>query len=116
MGARLSYPSVNLSGKVAVVTGGNAGIGYETVKQLAVMGAHTIMACRSEEKAKAVCSFCLSLFVVVLRADCTTYCLHYSIILLLLVCFVVAYLSTVVLLDIAADCNACYLHYRPLTK
>ncbi len=54
MGARLSYPDVDLSGKVAVVTGGNAGIGFETTKALARMGAHTILACRSEEKAKAV--------------------------------------------------------------
>ena len=54
MGSRLSYPTVDLSGKVAVVTGGNAGIGYETAKSLALMGAHTIIACRSEERATAV--------------------------------------------------------------
>ena len=54
MGNRLSYPSVDLSGRVAVVTGGNAGIGYETAKALATMGAHTIIACRSEERAAAV--------------------------------------------------------------
>ena len=55
MGARQSlYPTVDLSGKVALVTGGNAGIGYETAKALAVMGAHTIIACRSSEKAQAV--------------------------------------------------------------
>ena len=45
---------VNLTKKVAVVTGGNAGIGYETAKALAVMGAHTIIASRSEERATAV--------------------------------------------------------------
>ena len=54
MGARLSYPTVDLSGKVAIVTGGNTGIGYETAKALALMGAHTIIACRSQEKATAV--------------------------------------------------------------
>ena len=42
MGAGQSFPVVDLSGKLAIVTGGNAGIGYETVKALAVMGAHTI--------------------------------------------------------------------------
>ena len=54
MGNRLSYPSVDLSGRVAVVTGGNAGIGYETAKALATMGAHTIIACRSRERAEEV--------------------------------------------------------------
>ncbi len=54
MGASLSHPTVNLTGKVAVVTGGNTGVGYETAKALALMGAHTIIACRSEEKATAV--------------------------------------------------------------
>ena len=54
MGATLSYPTVDLTDKVVVITGGNAGIGYETAKALAVMGAHTIIACRSEEKAQTV--------------------------------------------------------------
>jgi len=54
MGSRLSYPTVDLSGKVAVVTGGNTGIGYETAKSLVLMGAHTIIACRSQERATAV--------------------------------------------------------------
>ena len=54
MGAGLSYPTVDLSGKVAIITGGNTGIGYETAKALARMGAHSIIACRSEERATAV--------------------------------------------------------------
>ena len=54
MGASLSYPEVDLSGKVAVVTGGNTGIGYETGKALARMGARVILACRSEKRAKEV--------------------------------------------------------------
>ena len=66
MGGNLSFPSVDLKGKVVVVTGGNAGIGYETAKTLASMGAHTIIACRSEEKALAV-----SLFVPLYHSLCT---------------------------------------------
>ena len=59
MGARLSYSEADLAGKVAVVTGGNTGIGYETAKALSVMGAHTIIACRSQEKAAGVRSTCV---------------------------------------------------------
>ena len=54
MGASLSYPEVDLAGKVAIVTGGNTGIGYETGKALARMGARVILACRSEERATEV--------------------------------------------------------------
>ena len=54
MGNRLSYPEVDLSSRVAIVTGGNSGIGYETAKGLAAMGAHTIIACRSRERAEEV--------------------------------------------------------------
>ncbi|MEN8238615.1 MAG: oxidoreductase [Actinomycetota bacterium] len=42
----------DLTGKTAVVTGGNAGLGYETVKALAGRGANVVMASRSEEKAR----------------------------------------------------------------
>ena len=54
MGSRLSYPEIVLKEKVAVVTGGNTGIGYETGKAFAFMGAHTIIACRSEERGQQV--------------------------------------------------------------
>ena len=54
MGNKLAYPEVSLEGKVAVVTGGNTGIGYEVAKALARLGAHTFIACRSQERAEAV--------------------------------------------------------------
>lgn len=43
---------INLSGKVAVVTGGNTGIGLETTKTLAAAGATVIVPARDVEKAK----------------------------------------------------------------
>ena len=43
----------DLSGKVAIVTGGNGGIGLETVRELSQHGAKVYMASRSEDKAKA---------------------------------------------------------------
>jgi len=41
------------SGKVAVVTGANTGIGYETARTLAAKGARVVLACRSREKGEA---------------------------------------------------------------
>lgn len=38
---------VDLSGKVAIVTGSNTGIGLETARVLALRGAHVVMACRN---------------------------------------------------------------------
>ncbi|KAI0058523.1 NAD-P-binding protein [Artomyces pyxidatus] len=43
----------DLSGKVTIVTGGNAGIGKETIKALLAHNAKVYMASRSEDKAKA---------------------------------------------------------------
>lgn len=41
------------SGRTAVVTGGNSGLGFETAKALASHGAHVLLACRSASKADA---------------------------------------------------------------
>ncbi len=41
----------NLTGKTAVVTGANSGLGYHTARALAAAGAQVIMACRSESTA-----------------------------------------------------------------
>jgi NAD(P)-dependent dehydrogenase (short-subunit alcohol dehydrogenase family) len=43
----------DLTGRRAVVTGANTGLGYETAKALAAKGCHTILACRDREKAEA---------------------------------------------------------------
>ncbi|KAM0451772.1 hypothetical protein ACHAO4_005729 [Trichoderma viride] len=42
----------NLTGKVILVTGGNSGIGFETVKQLVLHGAKVYIGARSESRAK----------------------------------------------------------------
>lgn len=42
----------NLTGKIAVVTGANGGLGLETAKALAGAGAHVVMAARNQEKAR----------------------------------------------------------------
>jgi NAD(P)-dependent dehydrogenase (short-subunit alcohol dehydrogenase family) len=42
----------NQSGRTAVVTGANSGIGFETARALAAKGARVVLACRSEEKGR----------------------------------------------------------------
>lgn len=44
--------SIDLTGKIAIVTGGNVGIGLETTKVLAAAGAMVIVPARDTEKAK----------------------------------------------------------------
>jgi NAD(P)-dependent dehydrogenase (short-subunit alcohol dehydrogenase family) len=40
------------TGRTAIVTGANSGIGFETAKELARHGAHVVMACRDPQKAQ----------------------------------------------------------------
>ncbi|KGL72689.1 WW domain-containing oxidoreductase, partial [Tinamus guttatus] len=40
----------DLSGKVAIITGANSGIGFETAKSLALHGAYVILACRNKSR------------------------------------------------------------------
>jgi NAD(P)-dependent dehydrogenase (short-subunit alcohol dehydrogenase family) len=46
-------PLPDLSGKLALVTGANSGIGLETARALAAAGAHVVMACRDPARARA---------------------------------------------------------------
>src|ERR1700755_3200134 len=50
MWTKKSMPA--LTGKTAIVTGANAGVGYETALAMYEAGAHVVLACRSMENAK----------------------------------------------------------------
>lgn len=52
--AKEALQGADLSGKVAVVTGGNSGIGAETVRALASAGARVILTSRDPEKGREV--------------------------------------------------------------
>ena len=47
---------VDLSGKIILITGVNSGLGYESMRVLAMRGAHIIGAARSYEKAEQACN------------------------------------------------------------
>ncbi len=44
---------IDLSGRIAIVTGANTGIGFETARVMALRGCHVIMACRNPTTAAA---------------------------------------------------------------
>lgn len=46
---------LDLSGKTALVTGINSGIGYETMRVLALRGAHVLGTARTQEKGRVAC-------------------------------------------------------------
>ena len=47
---------IDLSGKTALVTGCNSGIGYETMRVLALRGAHLLATARTMEKGREACA------------------------------------------------------------
>ncbi len=44
---------IDMTGKICIVTGANSGVGKETSRKLVKQGAHLVMVCRNEAKAKA---------------------------------------------------------------
>ncbi|MCZ6830216.1 MAG: SDR family NAD(P)-dependent oxidoreductase, partial [Gammaproteobacteria bacterium] len=46
---------LDLSGKTYAITGANSGLGFETMRVLALRGAHVIGIARSQEKAETAC-------------------------------------------------------------
>lgn len=65
MGGNSSFPRQPIDrSRTVIVTGGNTGIGYETAKWIAFLGAKVIIACRSETRAKEAVSKMKAEFLV----------------------------------------------------
>jgi len=52
LATQVASPDHVVPGKVALITGGNTGIGYQTAKGLAQKGYSIILGCRDEAKGK----------------------------------------------------------------
>lgn len=52
----------DLNGKVAVVTGGNSGIGFETAKKYKALGADVVIIGRSEDKVTDLPKLCKTVY------------------------------------------------------
>jgi NAD(P)-dependent dehydrogenase (short-subunit alcohol dehydrogenase family) len=65
----------DLTGKTVIVTGGNSGLGFESVKAFALKRARVIMACRSvskgEEARKKIMKFLPTADIIVMELDLT---------------------------------------------
>ncbi|CAE6393996.1 unnamed protein product [Rhizoctonia solani] len=48
----MTMPVVDLSSKLAIITGANSGIGFEAARALAELGAYVILACRNKSRAE----------------------------------------------------------------
>ena len=63
----------SLAGKTIIVTGGNSGLGFQSVKAYCEKGAHVIMACRSvsrgEEAKNEILKTCKNADIVVMQLD-----------------------------------------------
>lgn len=53
-GGQFNVPEIDLTGKYAIVTGGNSGIGAETAKELCRLGCEVIIGARNKETAEEV--------------------------------------------------------------
>ena len=73
MATSYQLPDVDLTGKVAIVTGANTGIGKETARGLATRGATVILACRNVKKGEAAAKEIGGRAVRVIKCDLASF-------------------------------------------